>query len=280
MLKSLNTGAIGVKADLATAAQMAKKYGFDGVHVSIQEVAALGVGPAKDALAQAGVVAAAFSLPVDCYGPEAKFAESLAGLPALCKVAREMGMTRTSTWMPSWHDELDWDANWAFMRDRMSRSAAVLADYGIRFGIEFLGPQTLYAGHKYVFIHSMADMLKLCAEIPSGNAGLLLDAWHWYTGGGAWTDLAVLKDEEIVDVHVNDAPPGVPIEKQLDNVRTLPGETGVIGIPRFLKTLAQIGYTGPVMVEPFSARVNAMPPEEAVKATGEALNAVWREAGL
>jgi sugar phosphate isomerase/epimerase len=280
MLKSLNTGAIGVKADLATAARMAKQYGFDGVHVSINEVAALGVAEAKDALAQAGVVAAGFGLPVDCYGPEAKFADALAGLPALCKVACDLGMNRTSTWMPSWHDAMDWDDNWAFMKDRMSRTAAVLADYGIRFGIEFLGPKTLYDGHKYVFIHSMADMLKLCAEIPSGNAGLLLDAFHWWTAGGTWEDLAALRDAEIVDVHVNDAAKGVAPDKQIDNIRFLPGETGVIGIPRFLSTLAKIGYTGPVMVEPFSARVNAMPPDEAVKATGEALNAVWQEAGL
>jgi hypothetical protein len=34
------------------------------------------------------------------------------------------------------------------------------------------------------------------------------------------------------------------------------------------------------MVEPFSARVNALPSEEAVRVTAEALDAVWREAGL
>ena len=280
MFKSLNVGAIGVKADLASAARLASKYGFDAVHVSVEEIAALGATQAKDVLAQAGVRAAAFGLPVDCYGSEASFADGLAGLPALCRVAGEMGLTRTSTWMPSWHDQLDWDANYAFMKDRMTRTTAILAGNGIRLGIEFLGPQTLYQGHKYAFIHSMADMLKLCADIPNGHAGLLLDAWHWYTAGGSWAELEAVTDAQIVDVHVNDAPRGVPLERQLDNVRALPGETGVIGIPRFLKTLAQIGYTGPVMVEPFSARVNAMPPEEAVRATGEALNAVWREAGL
>ncbi len=280
MFKSLNASAIGVKADLATAAQLAGKYGFDAVHVSVEEIAALGVSQAKDALAQAGVRAAAFGLPVDCYGSDGRFAEGLARLPALCRVAHDVGMTRTSTWLPSWHDELDWDANYARVKQRMSRTAEILAGYGMRLGIEFLGPPSLYQGHKYTFIHTMADMLQMCAEIPSGNAGLLLDAWHWYTSGGTWADLEALSDAQIVDVHVNDAPAGLAIEQQIDTVRTLPGETSVIGIPRFLKTLAGIRYTGPVMVEPFSARVNAMPPEEAVAATGEALQAVWREAGL
>ena len=34
------------------------------------------------------------------------------------------------------------------------------------------------------------------------------------------------------------------------------------------------------MVEPFSQRVRELPPENAVRVTGEALNKVWREAGL
>ena len=93
-------------------------------------------------------------------------------------------------------------------------------------------------------------------------------------------DLARLTDAEIVDVHVNDAPAGVPLDKQLDGVRGLPGETGVVGVPAFLAAVARIGYTGPVMVEPFSQRVRELPPEDAVRVTGEALNKVWREAGL
>jgi sugar phosphate isomerase/epimerase len=280
MFKSLNAGAIGVKVNLAGAAQLASRYGFQGVHVSVEEIAALGVDRAKEILDQAGVCAAAFGLPVDCYGSEAKFTEGLQGLPGLCATARALGITRTSTWMPSWHDTLDWDANYARMQDRMTRTAQVLADYDIRLGLEFLGPPTLLAGHKYTFIHTMAGMLELCADIPTGNAGLLLDAWHWYTSGGTWAELESLSDAQIVDVHINDAPAGVPVEKQMDLVRALPGETGVIGIPRFLKTLAGIHYSGPVMVEPFSARVNSLPPEEAVRTTAEAFDTVWKEAAL
>ena len=41
-----------------------------------------------------------------------------------------------------------------------------------------------------------------------------------------------------------------------------------------LPAVARIGYTGPVMVEPFSQRVRELPPEDAVRVTGEALNKV------
>ena len=280
MFKSLSVGAIGVQADLATAADLAARYGFDAVHVNLREVAALGATQAQDILARAGVRAAGFGLPIPYRQEEAEFEAALAELRDLAGVAMAMSLSRTTTWVPSWHDTLDFAANYAFLRDRFGRIAAILKDHGIRFGLEFLGPKTLRDGHKYEFIHTMDGMLAFCREIGTGNLGLLLDAFHWYTAGGTMADLERLTDAEIVDVHVNDAPAGVPLDRQLDGVRGLPGETGAIGVPAFLAAIARIGYTGPVMVEPFSQRVRELPPEDAVRITGEALNKVWREAGL
>jgi sugar phosphate isomerase/epimerase len=280
MFKSLSPGAIGVKADLATSAELAARFGFDAVHVNLREVAALGAGPTADILARAGVRAAGFGLPIQYRQPDAEFDAALTELAGLLPAAQALGVTRTTTWVPSWHDTLDFAANHAFLRGRFGRIAALLRDHGIRFGLEFLGPKTLRDGHPYEFIHTMDGMLEFCAEIGAGNVGLLLDAYHWYTAGGTLADLARLTDAAIVDVHVNDAPAGVPLDKQLDGVRGLPGETGVIGVPAFLRAVAAIGYTGPVMVEPFSQRVRELPPEDAVRVTGEALNKVWREAGI
>jgi sugar phosphate isomerase/epimerase len=280
MYKSLSVGAIGVKADLAAAAGLAARHGFDAVHVNVREVAALGPTQAQEILARAGVRAAGFGLPIQYRQEAGEFQTALAELRELAAVAQAMGLTRTTTWVPSWHDTLDFAANYAFLRDRFAQVASILKDHGIRFGLEFLGPKTLRDGHPYAFIHTMDGMLALCSDINTGNVGLLLDAYHWYTAGGTLADLDRLTDAEIVDVHVNDAPAGVPLDQQLDGVRGLPGETGVIGVPAFLAAVARIGYTGPVMVEPFSQRVREMSPEDAVRATGEALNSVWRAAGL
>lgn len=280
MFKSLSVGAIGVKADLATTADLAARYGFDAVHLNLREVSAVGAGPTAEILARAGVRAAGFGLPIQYRQADAEFDAALAELRELAPVAQALGVTRTTTWVPSWHDTLDFAANYAFLRGRFGRIAEVLRDHGIRFGLEFLGPKTLRDGHPYEFIHTMDGMLAFCEEIGTGNVGLLLDAYHWYTAGGTLADLARLTDAAIVDVHVNDAPAGVPLDKQLDGVRGLPGETGVVGVPAFLRAVAAIGYTGPVMVEPFSQRVRELPAEDAVRVTGEALNQVWREAGL
>ncbi|MDI7275850.1 MAG: sugar phosphate isomerase/epimerase family protein [Anaerolineae bacterium] len=280
MFKSLATGAIGVRADLARAAELASRYGFQAVHVSIDEIAQLGVERAQTILTRAGVRAAAFSLPLDYRAPQPQFAERLERLPALCQAAQAMGLTRTSTWVPSWHDAMGFSENYAFHRQRLGQIAAVLKDHGIRLGLEFLGPKTLRDGHEFAFIHTMEGMLELCRDLGTGNVGLLLDAYHWYTSGGALADLQALTDADVVDVHVNDAAAGVARDEQLDQVRALPGETGVIDLVGFLQSLQSIGYSGPVMVEPFSQRVNALPPEEAVRVTAEALDAVWKRAGL
>jgi sugar phosphate isomerase/epimerase len=123
-------------------------------------------------------------------------------------------------------------------------------------------------------------MLDLCSTIGTGNVGLLLDAWHWYTSHGTIQLLRNLRAENVVYVHINDAPKGIPVDEQIDNVRELPGATGVIDLVGFLTSLQKIGYDGPVTPEPFNKRVNEMAASEAARVTYEALAGVWRGAGL
>ena len=82
-------------------------------------------------------------------------------------------------------------------------------------------------------------------------------------------------------VHVNDAPAGVPVEEQLDNVRALPGETGVIDIAGFLQSLQAIGYDGPVVPEPFKKELADLPSDDArLETVGAAMDRIFRQAGI
>jgi len=126
----------------------------------------------------------------------------------------------------------------------------------------------------------MDAMLALGAAIGTGNVGLLLDAWHWYTAHATLDDLKQLAKEDVVYIHINDAPAGIAVDDQIDNVRCLPGETGVIPLVEFLRILDGIGCDAPVTPEPFSQKVRGLPPLEAAKMTAEALDKVWQEAGL
>ena len=135
-------------------------------------------------------------------------------------------------------------------------------------------------GHRFEFIHCLDQVMGLAEAIDVAGTGVLLDSWHWYTSHETVEDLRGLSVEQVVDVHVSDAPAGVAVDEQVDNVRDLPGATGVIDIAAFLGALQEIGYEGPVMVEPFSQRVREMEREEAVAATAAALGQVWGQAGL
>ncbi|MSR82282.1 MAG: sugar phosphate isomerase/epimerase [Candidatus Latescibacteria bacterium] len=279
MFRSLSPGAIGVKvSSLAEGLELAARHGFEGYHFSLSEAAQLGVAQTAELAATNKVRLAAWGFPVNFRGSEADWKRDLEALPALARVAGELGVRRTATWIVPCSDELTYEENFKFHATRLKPAAAILAGEGIHLGLEYIGPKTLWSSKKYPFAHTMEQMGEL-AQAAGPNVGFLLDAWHWYTAGETIADLEQLSPQQAVDVHVNDAP-DLPREQQVDNVRTLPGETGVIDIAGFLQTLKKIGYDGPVMVEPFSEKVRQLPAEEACAATAAALQKVWRQAGL
>lgn len=284
MFRNLNCGAIGVPADLQQSFEYARLGGFQGLDVRTSEVFPLlkqhGAAYVKDLFAENHVHMGGVGFPVRWMESEAIWSEDLTKLPDFCQKCYEIGAVRAATWVPSWNDELDWDDNCAFHVQRFKPVAAIMAEYDMRLGLEFLGPKTLRDGHKYEFIHTMEQMLELCACLGP-NVGLLLDAWHWYTAGGELKDLKHLTNDQVVYVHINDAPPDIPLDQQVDSVRAVPGETGVIDLSGFLQALKAIGYDGPVTPEPFSAKLDAMEDKAAaVKWCGEMLKDVWESAGI
>jgi len=280
MFRNLCCGAIGVSADLKQSLEYAKLGGYQGVDVPLNEVASLGADAVKALFADSGMQMGGIGFPAKWMGSEDEWQASLEDCRQACALAQAVGATRAATWMPSWSDERDWAENLEFHVTRFRPIAQIMADHGVRLGLEFLGPKTLRDGHRYEFIHTIAGMLELCRAIGTGNMGLLLDAWHWYTSGGTLADLAGLTNDDIVYVHINDAPAGIPLDQQVDNVRCVHGETGVIDLSGFLQALKTAGYDGPVTPEPFSQKVREMAPADAVTYTGKLLQDVWAQAGL
>ena len=281
MFRNLSTGAIGYGRDFFEALHPARAAGFQGIDLDAgQLLEPTSRDRVREALEREKMVLGGWGLPVPILGAEGDYHSALEKLPALAEAAAAVGHTRVATWLPSWSDERAYAENFTFHIKRLRPVAEVLADRGCRLGLEFLGPKTLRRGHAYEFIWTMEGMLELCHAVGTGNLGLLLDAWHWYTSGGTVEQLELLADEQVVYVHINDAPAGVPLEEQIDNVRCLPGETGVIDLVGFLQALNKIGYTGPVTPEPFSQKLQTLPEEERLVAAGQALLKVWEAAAL
>jgi sugar phosphate isomerase/epimerase len=287
MFKNLNTGAIGVRGfTLDDTIELAREIGFEGIDFNIREAAALARDEGLDAVRarfhNAGIVPGQWSLPV-AWRDDDRWREDLAELSHLAALGRDLGCTRTATWCPPASDERPFDENFAWHVERFGSIAETLAAYGCTLGIEFIGPESLRVGRRYPFIHTLEGMMRLADTIGTGNVGLLLDAWHLYTSGGDLEDLDAITADDVITVHVNDAPEGVALEDQVDNIRCLPMETGVIDLPGFMRKLASMGYRGPVTAEPFSARLNdiaADDPKRAALLVKSKMDDLWQAADL
>ena len=284
MFTSLSTGTLGFSAPLEEALGLARTNGFDGLDLSMGELQRLAgessIQDVRDRFSAAGVRPGGWGLAVDFRTDDAAYQRGLADLPAQAALAQDLGSPWCSTWILPFSDELDYEANMRRHAERLRPVAQTLADHGCRLGLEFVGPKTLRAGRRHEFIHTIAGALELGERIGTGNTGLLLDCFHWYTAHGTAEDLAGLSAEQVVYVHVNDAVGGRGPDEQIDNQRMLPGTGGVIDITEFLQALQRMGYDGPVAVEPFNAEINALPEPERVRMAGESLARIWAQAGL
>jgi sugar phosphate isomerase/epimerase len=280
MYRALVAGAIGVKVPFAEAVRLATTFGFQGVAVEMADVEELGLHEVRWLLEKNKLLPAVSGIPVNFRQDEDTFERDLAKLPAFSQVMADLGCTRLATWIMPWHETLTYEQNFQQLRSRTARICEVLSRYGLRYGLEFVGPQTMRMGKPNPFIHDLDGMLALIRSVGADNLGLLFDAFHWYVSGGEAADFSKLNDQLVVAVHVNDAAAGRSPEEQIDNQRAMPGETGVIDIATFMQGLHRIGYTGPIIVEPFCAWLRLLPAEEAIAATAHSLDKIWRIAGL
>jgi sugar phosphate isomerase/epimerase len=270
----LSCGAIGVKANQEQAIDYAAKFGFDCVDADGRFLSSLNdeaLGRLLEGMQQKKVGWALAGLPVEFRKDDETFAKGVTDLPAYAQGLRRAHVERVTTWV------LPMDANRTYMSNfrthaqRLREVASILEANNMRFGLEYVGPRTMMVSQKYPFVHTMAEMQDLIAEIGRPNVGLVLDSWHWYCAGDTARDLLALKASDVVSVDLNDAPAGIPVDQQIDAKRELPAATGVIDVKTFLGSLKEIGYKGPVRAEPFNEAVRRMSPDDALKATMAAM---------
>ena len=271
-------GHIGVRANQRQALDYAVQYGFEAISPNAGEFAnrsAAEIGEWLALMNDQGIRYGAAGLPVEFRRDEEQFRKGLGDLPRQAKLLQQLGITRVATWILPGHNELTYLEHFKLLERRFRETAGVLKDHGLRLGLEFVGPRTTRARFRYAFACAQRDMMELVHAIGTGNVGLLLDSWHWYTSHGTVEELLQLSNQDIVHVHVNDAPAGVPVDQQVDNRRKLPVTTGVIDMKGFINALVKIGYDGPVEVEPFDEEVRKLEPDAAVRQTAESLHRVW-----
>jgi len=276
--KNFAPGHIGVKANQQQALDYAVKYGFGGIAPSEGEFAnksATEIGEWLALMKQKGIRYGAAGLPVEFRRDEAQFNKDMAQLPKRAALLKQLGVTRVATWILPGSNELTYLQHFKILETRFRAAATVLKDNDLRLGLEFVGPHTSRERFRFPFACTQIDMMELVEAIGTGNVGLLLDSWHWYTSHGTVPELERLSNKDIVHVHVNDAPSGIAVDQQMDNRRKLPVTTNVIDLKGFINTLVKIGYDGPVECEPFDQELRKMDQAAIAQTTAESLNRLW-----
>jgi sugar phosphate isomerase/epimerase len=270
----LSSGPIGIPGDPQKQIGLASQFGFEAIEPSAPFLGKLSNAELQTYLGEMkskNLKWGAAGLPTDFRGSEEAFEQSLKSLPEFARALQRAGVTRVATWLSPGNKSLTYVTNFRQHARRLREAARVLGDHGLRLGLEYVGPKTSWSASRYPFIHTMAEMKDLIAEIGRDNVGFLLDCWHWYTAQETEADLLSLKASDVVLCHLNDAPAGVPVDQQVDNRRGLPCSTGVIDVKTFLGAMIRIGYDGPIVCEPFAQELRQMPPDQILAAVSAAL---------
>ncbi|MCL6458821.1 MAG: sugar phosphate isomerase/epimerase [Gorillibacterium sp.] len=281
MIKGLTGAGVGSFDSLESFVVAAARHGFGSVDAGGEEIRRLlerkGEDCARDFLLQHDVKVGCFGLPVEWRAGEEQFRSGLIQLATDAEAASRIGCTACCTYvLPS--TDLEAVRFMAIATRRIRQCAQILDAYGIRFGLEFVGPHHLRTAWKHPFLWDQDSFLDWFDAINEKNVGFLYDAYHWYTNGGTVEDILRLRSDQIVYAHINDAKP-VPVAEALDNDRLFPGE-GVIDLVGFLKALNQIGYKGVIAQEILTPKPILGSQEDKLIRSATGFRKVYRAAGL
>jgi sugar phosphate isomerase/epimerase len=144
------------------------------------------------------------------------------------------------------------------------------AEHGVVVALEFL---------PWTAIPDLATAAEIVERADRPNAGVLLDAWHYFRGRPDEDRLRSMPADQINGVQLDDAdaePVGPSFEDTMLR-RRLPGE-GVFDLCGLLRVLEAIGVDVPYSVEVLSTEHQRLPVREAARRAFVSTSAVLREA--
>ena len=283
---NLDTNQSGLgRVPLATLLPLARQCGFDAVTFPLWEIST--AQQARAATAQVrdhGLQWSTMPMDIDimreCSGAE--FAADLERLQRQMDLAQTAGVARYYNHIWPGSNERARDDNFAWCVDRFGKVFEAARAHGLQAGMEFIGPKPLRDSFRYPFMWTLQDILTL-ADAISPEVGVQFDTYHWYTSGTTLEEIKLLgSGERVVGVHINDGWKGRSRDQQEDLERELPLATGVIDNVAAMRALHELGYAGPVWVEPFepaATRLRAMPLEQALGVVYASTREVLSRAG-
>lgn len=260
-------------------ADLAARHGFDGIDIPSLSAATktarrMGGGMAlKDALGDRNIVPVIFGLApemglegVEWRKDEESFRQAMKILPEIARFAEALGITRCYTYLPPAVDTNP-DRFTNLLTRRLREIACLLNQYGIRVGLEWLGPHHLraeginpFGAHPFIF--TLEQTLGLINKIGVPTVGLVLDSLHTYTTNVGELEIAGLPASQIVHVHLSDVIKGRGRAGARSDERLLPGD-GEVDLIGFLRGLRATGYNDYISVEVLATQSIATTPDAA-----------------
>jgi 2-keto-myo-inositol isomerase len=194
--------------------------------------------------------------------------EEYAGIKArcreLCEIAQAIGCP-TVIVVPS--PTPNRDTCWAEIVEEHVRALRELSDiavqYGVRLAFELLG-------FGWCSVRTPRGAWEIVQKTDRDNVGLVIDAAHFYGGGGLLSELDAIDPAYIFAFHVDDVE-DVPKEDITDARRLLPG-LGVVPLQDICGRLESIGYDDVCSIELFRPEYWEWDPKElAVRARESAM---------
>lgn len=284
MYKALNPHLLGLSGRQSEIIELALTHGFRGVECDIQEFAkrvqVQGLDKAKRLLESAHLRMSGFELPIRWRSEEATFEAELAKLEPLAGYAAAAGAKVCHTTVLPATDMFPYHENFELHRRRLAVIADLLGRHGIRCGIQFLAAPSHRVDKNFQFIHEANAIVMLVKSVASANLGLVLDTWNWHLGGGNETLLRSLGGDRVVAVRVADAPASISTTEFRDEERIFPQADGVVPNVAILTILRELGFNGPVSVDPHPAALTGMSREAIVQTVSQRLEDLLKAAGV
>ncbi len=137
----------------------------------------------------------------------------------------------------------------------------IAGEYGIKLAFEFLG-------FGWCSVRTPRGAWEIVQKTGCENVGMVLDAAHFYGGGGLLSEIEQIDSAYLFAFHLDDVE-DTPKEEITDATRLLPG-LGVVPLGEICACLKRMGYDGPCSIELFRPEYWKWDPKEVAVRTREA----------
>jgi 2-keto-myo-inositol isomerase len=120
--------------------------------------------------------------------------------------------------------------------------ASIGERHGVSLAFEFLG-------QKDCSVQTLGLADEIVVKVNRRNIGLVIDSFHFYTGGSTVKMIDAIDPKRLFIFHINDAE-DLPSSQLTDAHRLLPG-LGTLPLKEIIEALRRIGYDGFASVEIF-----------------------------